>query len=325
MKAQVCRNFGSIENLNYLDTPDPTPKNDEILIKVRAIGVNFADSLLVQGKYQASPPLPFVPGTEASGEIIALGTDCKKYKVGDRVYGYNQAFGAFAEKVVFKEKIVSRLPENLSFDEGAALLAATGTAHHALRQKANLKENETLVVLGAAGGTGSAAVQIGKAIGARVIAACSSDSKLDFAKSLGVDECINYSKEDLRTSIKNLTNGKGADVIYDTIGGDAFDASTRAITWNGRLLVVGFASGRIPQFPVNLALVKGFSIVGVFWGTFIEAEPELYENNRIELQQWLANDIVKPKVNQRFHLENCVDALKYISNRKVLGKVVLNP
>ena len=325
MKAQVCKTLGSIDNLDYSEIPRPIPKNNELLIKTHAIGVNFADSLLIQGKYQASPTLPFIPGTEAAGEVIAIGPECQSFKIGDRVYGYNPSFGAFAEEVILTENVTGKLIESLSFNEGAAMLAATGTAHHALRQKANLQKGENLVVLGAAGGTGSAAVQIGKAIGARVIAVCSSESKLDFVKSLGADECINSTKEDLRTSIKNLTSGKGADVIYDTVGGDAFDASTRAITWNGRLLVVGFASGRIPKFPINLALVKGFSVVGVFWGTFIEAEPLLYSENMKELEKWLRNGQVKTKIDKRFALKNCSDALRYITDRKVLGKVVMNP
>jgi len=325
LKAQVCSNFGPVDNLEYIDVPKPEPGMNEILIKVHSIGINFADSLVIQGKYQASPPLPFIPGTETAGVVVSIGSNCKQFKVGDRVHGYNRNFGAFAEYALLPENGTGAIPKTLSFDEGATLLAASGTAHHALRQKAHLLPNENLVVLGAAGGTGSAAIQIGKAIGARVIAACSSEEKIEFARSLGAHEFINYSDEDLKSSIKKLTDGKGADVIYDTVGGDAFDASTRAIAWNGRLLVVGFASGRIPLFPTNLALVKGFSVVGVFWGTFIEAEPVEHSINMRELYEWVEKKVVSPKIDKHFRLKDCRTALDYISGRRVLGKVVMNP
>ena len=325
MKAQVCSTFGPVKNLEYIDVAIPKPRANEILIKVHSMGVNFADSLVIQGKYQATPPLPFIPGTETSGVVVSVGSNCKKFKIGDRVHGYNGNFGAFAEYSVLPENGTDTIPKNLSFDEAATLLAASGTAHHALRQKALLLPKENLVVLGAAGGTGSAAVQIGKAIGARVIAACSSDEKIEFARSLGAHEFINYSGQDLKRSIKQLTDGKGADVIYDTVGGDAFDASTRAIARNGRLLVVGFASGRIPLFPTNLALVKGFSVVGVFWGSFIETEPTEHSKNMRELYKWVEKKVVSPKIDKRFRLKDCRTALEYISERRVLGKVVMNP
>ncbi len=325
MKAQVCNSYGPIEQLQYLEIPDPVAEPNEILVKVHAIGVNFADTLVIEGKYQARPPVPFVPGTEIAGEILAVGNKHSHFRVGDRVHGYNNNFGAFASKAVLPQSAAHKLPKNLSFEEGAALMAATGTAHHALRQRATLKEGETLVVLGAAGGTGSAAVQIGRALGAQVIAACSSDEKLDFARAAGAHHCINYNSSDLKTAIKELTDGRGADVIYDTVGGPYFDASIRSLAWNGRLLVVGFASGTIPQFGVNLALVKGISVIGVFWGTFIENEPDVHAQNMLELRKWIESGLVRPKINARFPLKNCVDALRHVGGRKVLGKVVMVP
>ncbi len=268
MKALVCEAFGPIEQLTYREVPDPVPGPGEAVIDVKAIGINFADALVIEGRYQVKPSVPFIPGTEIGGDIKALGADIENLKIGDPVFGYNDAFGAFAENILMPVSSTNSLPDFMSYEEGAALLAATGTAHHALRQRGRLQPGETLVVLGAAGGTGTAAVQIGKAIGAHVIAVCSSDEKIAFAESQGADDCINYTREDLRQAIKDRTDGRGADVVYDTVGGDAFDACSRAMAWDGRLLVVGFASGRIPQLPVNLSLVKGYSLIGVFWGTF---------------------------------------------------------
>jgi NADPH2:quinone reductase len=325
MKAQVCNAHGPIDTLQYLEVPDPVADSNEILVDVRAIGVNFADTLVIEGKYQASPPLPFIPGTEIAGEVIAVGDDRLPFDIGDRVHGYSNGFGAYASKAILPHNVAHKLPDNLSFEEGAALMAATGTAHHALRQRACLKQEETLVVLGAAGGTGSAAVQIGSAIGARVIAACSSDEKLDFARAAGAHHCINYSSTDLKVAIKELTSGQGADVIYDTVGGAYFDSSIRSLAWKGRLLVVGFASGNIPQFSVNLALVKGISVVGVFWGTFTEKEPDVHAENMLELYDWIESGLIRPQINARFPLKNCIDALRYVGERKVLGKVVMIP
>ena len=325
MKAQVCTAYGPVEQLSYQDFPAPVPGPGQILIDVRAVSVNFADALVIEGLYQAKPALPFVPGTEGAGVVSALGEGVHDFAIGDRVYGYNNEFGAFAEQMLLPARVATPLPGPLSFEEGAALLAATGTAHHALRQRGQLKAGETLVVLGAAGGTGTAAVQIGHAIGAHVIAVCSSEEKMAFARSQGADECIDYTREDLREAIKARTDGRGADVVYDTVGGDAFDACTRAMAWNGRLLVVGFASGRIPQVPANLTLVKGYAVIGVFWGEFTEREQDVHAANMRELDTWIEQGKVKPVIDTVFPLSDAPAALNKVSGRGVIGKVVMRP
>jgi NADPH2:quinone reductase len=325
VKAQVCEAFGPIETLEFRDFPEPAPGAGEILIDSHAISVNFADSLVIEGRYQVRPPFPFVPGTEAAGEVSAVGDDVKGFKIGDRVLGFCEAFGAFAERMLMPAEIAAPLPDFMSFEEGAGLLAATGTAHHALRQRGQLCAGETLVVLGAAGGTGTAAVQIGKALGARVIAVCSNAKKMAFARSQGADECIDYSQDDLRAALKTLTNGRGVDVVYDAVGGDAFDACARAMAWNGRLLVVGFASGRIPQLSVNLTLVKGYAVVGVFWGRFTREEPSLHAANMRELFGWIEAGKVRPIIDTVFALSECIAALRKVSGRDVIGKVVMTP
>ena len=325
MKALVCEAYGPVENLVYRDLPDPVPGAGEILVVVRAIGVNFPDGLLVEGKYQARPACPFAPGSEVSGDVIALGAGVNDFQVGDRVLSLTTRFGAYAEKIALPAAAASKLPPFMNYDQGAALLGATGTAHHALRQRGRLQAGETLVVLGAAGGTGCAAVQIGKAIGARVIAVCSSDEKIAFAKAQGADAGINYSREDLNQAIKRLTDGRGADVVYDAVGGDAFDACSRAMAWDGRLLIVGFASGRIPTLPVNLTLVKGYSVIGVFWGAFTEKEPAAHAANMRELFGWIETGQVKPVIDAVFPLQDGIAAIKKVTGRNVMGKVIVKP
>ncbi|MGE0344036.1 MAG: NADPH:quinone oxidoreductase family protein, partial [Porticoccaceae bacterium] len=302
MKALVCEAYGPVENLVYRDMPDPVPGAGEILVSIAAIGVNFPDGLLVEGKYQAKPQVPFMPGGEFAGQVAALGPGASGFAVGDRVLGWNVGRGAYAEQIAVPARELFPLPASMSMDQGAALLCATATAHHALRQRGRLQAGETLVVLGAAGGTGVAAVQIGKAIGARVIAVCSSDAKIAFAKSQGADAGINYSRDDLNQAIKRLTDGRGADVVYDAVGGDAFDACSRAMAWDGRLLVVGFASGRIPTLPVNLTLVKGYAVIGVFWGAFTQREPAAYAANMRELFGWFEAGKVVPVIDRVFAL-----------------------
>ena len=325
MKALVCEAYGSVDDLVYRDMPDPVAGKGQVVVQVKGVGVNFPDGLVVEGKYQAKPPVPFMPGGEFSGEIITLGEGVNKFSIGDRVLGYFPGFGAYAEQVCGPAEAVFKMPDSMSFEHGAGLICATGTAHHALKQRAQLQEGETLVVLGAAGGTGIAAVQIGKAMGARVIAVCSTEKKLAFAKSQGADEGINYSDCDLKQAIKELTGGKGADVVYDAVGGDAFDACSRAMAWNGRLLVVGFASGRIPELPVNLTLVKGYSLIGVFWGTFTEKQPQDHADNMRELFQWYENGEVVPFIDAEFSLEDGINAIKKVTSRNVVGKVVIKP
>ncbi len=329
MKAIVCEEFGPIETLALKEIELPEPKKGEVRVKVKATGVNFPDGLLVQGLYQVKPERPFIPGMEFCGEVDALGEGVKHLKLGQRLICTSQSYGGFAEYALVNSRMVMPIPDSIndmmSDADAANLMCAHGTAHHALKQRAQLKKGETLLVLGAAGGTGIAAVQIGKAMGARVIAACSSDEKLAVASANGADELINYSKEDLKDAIKGLTKGKGVDVVYDPVGGDAFDACTRAMARNGRLLVVGFASGRIPQLPVNLTLVKEYSVIGVFWGSFVMHEPMVFLQNMQELFAWYKDKHVSLVIDEIFPLSKTQDALNKVLNRGVKGKVVVVP
>ncbi|MBC8129802.1 MAG: NADPH:quinone oxidoreductase family protein [Rhizobiaceae bacterium] len=322
MKAIVCEAYGPIDSLRYADLPDPSPTGSEVLIRTAAIGVNYPDGLLVQGLYQARPETPFVPGMEAAGEIVAVGPDVARLKIGDRVVA-SLKIGGYAELVIAPEAAAMVLPAGLGAAEACALVCAYGTAHHALKQRAMIQPGETLLILGAAGATGLAAIEIGKAMGARVIAVASSEEKRALALSSGADEAIGYG--DLRGDIKRLTGGKGIDVAFDPVGGEAFDQMARSMTWGGRLLVVGFASGTIPQFPVNLALVKGFSVVGVFWGAFIEKEPGVFAANMRELVGWALDGTVKPHIEERAPLAAAADVLKRIHARETMGKIVLVP
>ena len=325
MKAIVCNEFGPISDLKYQDVEEQSPGKGQVRVKILASGVNFPDGLLVQGLYQARPERPFVPGMEFCGEVEELGEGVKHLKVGQRLIGSSQKYGAFAEKVVVNAMTVLPVADEVTNTDAANLMCAHGTAHHALKQRARLKKGETLVVLGAAGGTGIAAVQIGKAMGARVIAVCSSKDKLDMAKANGADDLINYSEEDLKERIKALTKGKGANVVYDPVGGDAFAACSRSMARNGRLLVVGFASGSIPELPVNLALVKEYSLVGVFWGQFVMNEPMVFMQNMQELFAWYREGVVRLETDEVFPLSRTGEALAKVMNREVKGKVVVVP
>lgn len=325
MKAIVCNEFAPIDQLEYKDVDAPQPGKGQVRVKVLATGVNFPDGLLVQGLYQAKPDLPFTPGMEFCGVVEELGEGVKHLKVGQRLICSSQSFGGFAEQAVVNAMTVMPVADEVTDIDAANLMCAHGTAHHALKQRARLKKGENLVVLGAAGGTGLAAVQIGKAMGARVIAVCSSEEKLALAKDNGADELINYSETDLKTAIKELTKGKGADVVYDAVGGDAFDACSRAMARNGRLLVVGFASGRIPELPVNLALVKEYSLIGVFWGSFAAHEPMVFLQNMQELFGWYREGLVRLVTDEVFPLSKTTDALAKVMNRQVKGKVVVVP
>lgn len=325
MKAIVCEEFGPIEDLKYIDVDAPEPGKGEVRVNVKATGVNFPDGLLVQGLYQAKPERPFIPGMEFCGEVESLGEGVKHLKVGQRLICSSQNFGGFAEQAVVNARLVMPIPNEMTDHDAANIMCAHGTAHHALKQRARLKSGETLVVLGAAGGTGLAAVQIGKAMGAKVIAVCSSAEKLEIAKAQGADELINYSEQDLKSSLKELTGGKGVDVVYDPVGGDAFDACTRAMARNGRILVIGFASGRIPEVPVNLTLVKEYSVVGVFWGSFVMHEPMVFLQNMQELFAWYKEGQVSVVTDQVFTLSQTKEALSKVFNREVKGKVVVVP
>lgn len=324
MKAIVCEKFAPVEELQYKDVEDPNAGTGEVVIDVSAIGVNYPDGLLVQGLYQMKPPFPFIPGNEVAGVVSEIGEGVKHLKLGQRVIGLGMLNG-YAEKISLNAQMAMPIPDGIPDDEAAGLITAHATAHHALKQRAQLKAGETLVVTGAAGGTGLAAVQIGKAMGANVVAVCSSQEKLDIAKENGADVLINYSEQDLKTELKKLNDGKGVDVVYDVVGGDTFDACSRAMAWNGRLLVIGFASGTIPQFPVNLSLVKGYSVVGVFWGSFTMHEPKAFIENMLELMDWYVGGKVKVVVDETFPLTDTAKALNKVLNREVKGKVILTP
>ncbi len=323
MKAVLCKSFGPAENLVVEEVASPTPKPNEILLDVHAASVNFPDTLIIEGKYQFKPPLPFSPGGEAAGVVAAIGAKVSHLKVGDRVMGLT-GWGSFAEQVAVPAYNVLPIPAQMDFATAAAFGMTYGTSMHALKQRANLQPGETLLVLGAAGGVGLAAVEIGKAMGARVIAAASSAEKLDVAKQAGADELINYSAESLRDRLKELTGGQGVDVIYDPVGGKLFEEAFRSIAWNGRMLVVGFAAGGdIPALPANLPLLKGAALVGVFWGAFAQRQPQDNAANFEQLFAWHAEGRLRPLISQRFALEQTAAAIAQLGQRKAMGKLVV--
>lgn len=322
MKAIVARDFGPIETLDYADWPDPEPKAGEVVIEAEKIGVNFPDGLLVQGLYQMKPEPPFIPGMEVAGRVVAVGADVARFKPGDRVASV-ASLGAYAEKVAADADAVMALPEGMSGEDACALLCGYGTSHYALKQRGALKPGETLCVLGASGATGIAAVQIGKAMGARVIAVASSEAKRANAVEAGADLAIGYAN--LKDELKKATDGKGVDVAFDPVGGEAFDALSRSMAWGGRLLVIGFASGTIPKLPVNLTLVKGYSLVGVFWGAFRAKEPEVYAENMRELVAWYEEGRVKPVIEGVYPLQEAPAVLSRVLSRGAAGKIVLEP
>lgn len=322
MKAIIARDYGPLEDLEYGDWPDPEPKAGEVVIEAEAIGMNFPDGLLVQGLYQLKPEVPFVPGMEMAGKVIAVGDDVKSLKVGDRAATVG-SLGAYAERLAAPEQGVMKLPDGMSAGDACALLCGYGTSHHALKQRANLQSGETLCVLGASGLTGIAAVQIGKTMGARVIGVASTEEKRKIAKDAGADEVIGY--DNLRDDLKAATDGKGVDVAFDPVGGDMFDALARSMGWGGRLLVIGFASGTIPKLPVNLTLVKGFSVVGVFWGSFTRKEPAVYADNMRELMGWYMEGKVKPVIDGTYRLADAASVLQRILGRGATGKLILEP
>ena len=323
MKAIVCNNFGPIKNIEYKEVDEPSLNEDSILIKVKSVGVNFPDGLLVQGKYQLKPETPFIPGMEVAGEVIGLGSkDNTDFAVGDRIAALSQLNG-YAEKAVVKISSTFKIPENMSYDDACALLCAYGTSHYALKQRGQLKKGETLVVLGASGSTGIAAIQIGKIIGAKVIAVASNSKKQKIAKENGADLSIGY--DNLKEKLKEISGGKGIDVIFDPVGGDTFDTIARTMARKGRLLVIGFASGSIPKLAVNLALVKEFSVVGVFWGAFTRAEPDEYKLNMIELFDWYQKGFLKPLIEESHPLSQAAAVLEKILARGAKGKIILTP
>ena len=322
MRAVLCRSYGPAENLTLESTDDPIPQADELLVAIHAAGLNFPDNLQIQGQYQKQPPFPFIPGSEIAGVVEAVGADVSGFAVGDRVMA-QIGNGGLAEKAVADPFLTYRLPDSMPMLEAAGFQMIYGTSYHALKQRANLQAGETLLVLGAAGGVGLAAVELGKVMGARVIAAASSEEKLAIAKDAGADELINYHETSLKDQVKALTDGKGADVIYDPVGGELFDQCTRCINWKGRILVVGFASGTIPRYPTNLALLKGCQLVGVFWGNFRDNEPDENRRNFDELFQFYTEGKIKPLISQQFALDQWVAAMTVLRERRAVGKVVI--
>lgn len=322
MKAVLCKHYGSPSDLVVEDVPSLKAGFEQVVIAVHACGVNFADTLIIQGKYQIKPAMPFSPGGEVSGIIKEVGAGVTRFKPGDRVIAVT-TWGGFAEEAAADAARTIHLPEGMNFNTASALVLTYGTSHHALKDRAELKSGETLLVLGAAGGVGLAAIEVGKVIGARVIAAASSDEKLAFCSEHGANEVINYAREDLRGRIRELTGGRGVDVVYDPVGGDYSEPALRSMAWRGRFLVVGFAAGRIPNIPLNLPFIKGSSVVGVLWGAFTHLEPQRNEESLQELLTWVKQGKLKPYIAATYPLERAADALHNLMNRSVKGKIVL--
>ena len=324
MKALLCKAFGPIDTLAVEDLPAPEPKAGEVLIRVRAAGVNFPDALIVQGLYQFKPPFPFAPGSEAAGEVIAVGPGVTRVRPGQRVAAITY-WGAFAEQIVVPEAHVLVMPDEMPFDQAGAMLLTYGTCWHGLVDRANLKAGESVLVLGAAGGIGVAAIEVAKALGARVIAAASSAEKLAVAREHGADDLIDYSKEDLRARLKDLVGANGVDVIVDPVGGSYAEPALRSIAWRGRFLVIGFAAGDIPRIPLNLALLKGCSIVGVFYGEFLKREPAAAQADAQAMFDAFCAGKLRPHVSAHYPLADGVKAILDVANRKALGKIVVQP
>jgi NADPH:quinone reductase len=322
VKAVLCKQYGPPESLALEELPSPRPGPGEVVISVKAASVNFPDVLIIQNKYQFKPPLPFSPGSELAGIVKEVGEGVTSVKPGDEVMAFT-TYGAFAEEVKTEATRLLPIPEGMDYASAAAFVLTYGTSDHALRDRGALAPGETLLVLGAAGGVGLAAVEIGKALGARVIACASSEDKLAVCREHGADATIDYSREDLRERIKALTDGRGPDVVYDAVGGPYTEPAFRSIAWRGRLLVVGFAAGEIPKLPFNLPLLKGASVVGVFWGDFTRREPRQFAQSMAQLGLWYREGKLRPHVSQTFPLEKATEALQLMAGRKVKGKVVL--
>lgn len=325
MRAIVCSRFGGPEVLDLAEVDDPEPGPGQVLVDVAACAVNFPDLLMIQDRYQFKAKLPFTPGSEVAGVVTAVGADVDRIRVGDRVLGSAGLTGGLAEKAVLHTGTVVGVPDGLELVDAAGLLYAYGTAHYALRDRAQLQPGESLLVLGAAGAVGLAAVEVGRVIGARVIAAASSKEKLALCREHGAVETVNYADEDLKTRARELTGGEGADVVYDPVGGAYAEPALRATAWDGRYLVIGFAAGEIPRIPLNLALLRGCSIVGVFWGAFVGRQPERHRRNVEELVAWWNEGRLRPHTSAVYPLAEAADALADLAGRRALGRVVVAP
>lgn len=322
MKALICPTLGPPENLKVMDVEPPVAGPGQAVVDVAFAALNFFDTLIIEGKYQLKPEPPFSPGGEFSGRIAALGPGVDGFAVGDRVMGAT-GYGAAREQIAIAATRLARVPDGVLLDKAAGLSVAYGTTLHALRQRAEMKSGETLVVLGASGGVGLAAVEIGAVMGARVIACASSDEKLEFARRFGAAETINYASDDLRARLKALTGGKGADVVYDPVGGALTEAALRSLAWKGRLLVIGFASGEIPRPPLNLTLLKGCDIRGVYWGEFVNREPEANRDNMSQLLDWVQGGRLSVHIHAKYRIEEYQKAFDAIAKRQTLGKTLL--
>jgi NADPH:quinone reductase len=324
MKALLCTAFGPLEHLAVREIASPRPGSNQVLIDVKAASLNFPDVLMAQGLYQVKPPLPFSPGTEIAGVVVEAGTEVRGFRAGDRVSAV-AGWGGFAEECAVDAGWVTPLPAGMDFDTGASFLFTYETSLHALRDRGRLEAGETLLVLGAAGGVGLAAVEIGKVMGARVLAAASSGEKLALCRERGADETIDYSSGDLRDRVKELTGGAGVDMVFDPVGGPYTESALRATAWGGRLLVIGFAAGAIPKIPINLALLKERSIVGVYWGDSVKRDPEGHLRNVRQLMEWFADGKVRPSISERVPLGEAAGAMRRLFQRRVKGKVVILP
>lgn len=322
MRAVLCKEWGGPEKLIVEDVPSPPIRDGAVRIAVHAAGINFADLLLISGQYQEKPAFPFTPGMEASGTVTEVGAGVSSLKAGDRVMALTGT-GAYAEEVVVDANRVYKIPDQMDFSAAAGFPVAYGTSHGAFDWRAHLKPGEWLLVFGAAGGVGLTAVEIGKAMGARVIACAGGTEKLEIARQHGADHLIDYSREDIRERVKAITGGRGADVVYDPVGGDAFDASLRSIAWGGRIIIIGFASGRIPQAPANILLVKNIDVIGFYWGSYQARKPELLRDSYSRLLHWFGEGKLKPHISAQLDLGEVAQAMDLLRQRKSTGKVVL--
>ena len=323
MRALVCSSLDGLKGVAVGVLPDPQPGPGEVLVRVGAAGVNFPDLLIIQGLYQERPDLPFAPGAEVAGEVVEVGRGTSGVEVGDRVYA-STGHGGYAEQAVVPVDRLLHVPDGMPLEHAAVLPLAYGTAYHALVDRGELRDGETLLVLGAAGGVGLAAVQIGATLGARVLAAVSSDEKAEAVRVAGASDVVRYDQTGLRDAMRSLAP-EGADVVFDPVGGDATEAALRSIAWRGRLLIIGFAAGDIPTVPANLPLLKGASVVGVFWGRFAQTEPDRNRRNFETLGAWWTEDRIAPLISQTYDLDHAVDALRRIGRRGAIGKLVITP
>jgi NADPH2:quinone reductase len=323
MRAIVCREFRGPEGLEIAEVDEPVPAPGHLVVDVKACAVTFPDLLMTRDQYQFKPHLPFISGSEVAGVVREVGEGAAGFKPGDRVTGSSVLTGGLAERALLRADTVHTIPDEVGFPEAAGILYAYGTSHYALRDRAALKPGETLLVLGAGGAVGLSAVEIGRAMGARVIAAASSEEKLALCRKHGADETINYQSEDLKARTREMTDGQGADVVYDPVGGSYAEPAVRSTAWKGRYLVIGFAAGDIPKVPLNLVLLRGCSIVGVFWGSFVQREPEAHRGYVSELMDWWRQGLLRPYVSETYPLDRAADALRDLDARRAIGKVVV--